>query len=126
MSARMSRRGPAGDRGSGTVLAVGVVAVLLSLTLAVLAVVAAVVAGHRARAAADLGALAGAVRYQQDPASACAESGRVVALNGAALESCATAGDGRVEVVASSPVRWRIWGLGRDRATARALAGPQP
>ncbi len=117
---------PRGERGSGTVLAVGVVAVVLTITLAVLAVVSAVTAGHQARAAADLGALAGAVRYQTDPGGACGEAARIVVLNGGSLDGCSIGADGRVEVTASRRVAWRVWGLGRDQATARAVAGPDP
>ncbi|WP_370891026.1 Rv3654c family TadE-like protein [Janibacter sp. GXQ6167] len=113
-----------GERGSGTVLAVGVVAVVLTITLAVLAVVSAVNAGHHARAAADLGALAGAMRYQTDPGGACGEASRVAALNGGALEGCVASPDGRIEVTVTSRVAWRVWGLGRGEATARAVAGP--
>lgn len=48
------------ERGSGTVLAVGLVAGLLTLVVALAALGGVLVASHRARAAADLSALAGA------------------------------------------------------------------
>ncbi len=105
------------DRGAATVLAVGLVGVLLALGGA-LGVVAAVVVDHRtAQSAADLAALAGAAARGE----ACAEAARVARSNGARLVACRSEGhEVEVDVLVPGP-RWR--GLGAD-PTARARAGP--
>ena len=113
------------DRGSGTVLMVGVVAVVFLLTVAGVAVASAVLAAHRARAAADLAALAGAVALAQGlPASsACGAAGVVAVRNGAALLACGTGADGSVLVRTSTPVSFGIPGQ-PGAASASARAGP--
>jgi secretion/DNA translocation related TadE-like protein len=76
---------------------------------------AAASARHRAQAAADLGALAGA-RYAVDGSSvACARAAGIVEANGARLVGCRLEGVDLV-VVAELPVV----GLGTARGTARA------
>ena len=47
---------------------------------------------HRARAAADLAALSGAVAYQQGR-DGCAEARRLASVNGAGLAACEDVGD---------------------------------
>lgn len=63
-----------GDRGSATVLAVAMVAVLLCVTGAGAYLGSAVVARHRAQAAADLASLAAAARLPSGLAAACARA----------------------------------------------------
>lgn len=108
------------ERGAATALATGLCGVLLTLG-AVLGVIAAVVVDLRtAQAAADLGALAGAVAVGRGD-DGCASSAQVAAANGATLTSCAV--DGR-EVKVSVVVRGPRWlGLAAD-PTAQARAGP--
>jgi secretion/DNA translocation related TadE-like protein len=76
---------------------------------------AAATARHRAQAAADLGALAGA-RYAVDGSSiACARAAGIVEANGARLAGCRLEGVDLI-VVAELPVS----GLGTARGMARA------
>ncbi|MGA4923262.1 Rv3654c family TadE-like protein, partial [Bacillus subtilis] len=74
-----------GERGSGTVLAAGLVAVIATLLLAGLLVAAVAVAGQRARTAADLAALAGAGEAVTgaDEVRVCEVARQVAARNGA-------------------------------------------
>lgn len=82
--------GGLGERGSGTVMAVGVVGVLSVLLVAGVLIAAAVVAGQHARTGADLAALAaaGELMVGADAASACNSAGRVAESNGATLVRC--------------------------------------
>ncbi|MEO6998437.1 MAG: Rv3654c family TadE-like protein [Terracoccus sp.] len=107
------------DRGAGTVLAVTMTWALLTVTLAALVLGSAVLASHRARLAADLAALAAASQTQTGGSTgqACAEAGRVAALNGAALSSCSVEGSDVLLVVS---VDVGVTG----QATARSRAGP--
>jgi secretion/DNA translocation related TadE-like protein len=81
-----------GDRGSGTVLAVSLMAVLVTLLVAGLLVAAVAVAGQRARTAADLAALAGAGAALDGAAEArvCEVARQVVVRNGAEAVQCRT------------------------------------
>ena len=67
-------RNPGDDRGSATVVAAAMVAVLLCVTGAGAYVGSAVVARHRAQAAADLAALAAAARMPSGVGAACARA----------------------------------------------------
>lgn len=112
------------ERGSGSVLAlagVGAIAVLLAAALQLAGVVA---AAHRARAAADLGALAGAEAVQAGAGqgAACAAAARIAEANGAAQEGCLVAVDGSVFVTTeeSLPPGLATFAGGTVRGTARA------
>jgi secretion/DNA translocation related TadE-like protein len=99
------------------VLAFGLV--LIAAGLAGAGIVGARVGRHQARTAADLGALAGAMRAIEGPPGACAAAGRIVGANGGSLVSCQVEG---LEVViyvevAVTPLPGLI---GRARAGARA------
>jgi secretion/DNA translocation related TadE-like protein len=109
------------DRGGGTVLALGLSAlVVLSATVGVVRGLA-VLARHRAVAAADLAALAGAVAVLDGPAVACAEADRVALANGGHLSRCVVAGEVvEVQVARALP----LGRLGRWTAVGRARAGP--
>lgn len=98
--------GPAaGDDGSGTVLLLGLVCVVLLVTMFVGLLASAQSARGRAQAAADLAALAGASRLlpfgSGDP---CELAGQTAARNGGRLVGCDGQGGGvlrvRVEVTA--------------------------
>lgn len=109
------------DRGSGTVLALGVIVTSLSLLVGALHVIRAVVTGHRAAAAADLAALAAAAeRTAGHDGAVCRSAGRVAALNGATLTRCSAEQNGviRVVVVVASSMPWSM------TATAHSRAGP--
>jgi secretion/DNA translocation related TadE-like protein len=98
------------DRGSASLwlLGVGLAVVLLGAVAATVA--SAVVARHRAQAAADLGALAGAVRAAQGEAAACARAAELVRANLARLVGCRLDG---LDLVVTAEV-------GPARASARA------
>ena len=108
------------DRGSATVLAIGVIAVVLVVLGGALTAARAVRAAARAAAAADMAALAGArVLQTAAQAPACAQAARTAARNGASLVSCTVHGqDLTIRVVVDTAIP----GLGP--ATARARAGP--
>lgn len=116
------RRRPAGERGSGTVLVLGVIGALLALAVGVAALIQAQAAAGRARLAADLAALGGATALNSitAPADPCAVAGGVARANGAVLGSCAVTGE---DVVVEVGVRVQVLGVDRT-ATAAARAGP--
>lgn len=107
-------------------LVLALVAVVVATVLAVSAVGAAVVLRHRAEAAADLAALAGAdVATGRVPGSPCVRAGRVAAVNGARLTGCWVQAE---EVVVDVAVRPGSAGpfaglTGAARASARAGPG---
>ncbi|WP_234786577.1 Rv3654c family TadE-like protein [Mycolicibacter sinensis] len=101
--------------------AAAMVAVLLNLTGGGVLLGAAVIARHRAQAAADLAAVAGAARIPAGPATACAQAQRLAARMGARESQCRVDGLDLVITVAVAVPGWRI---GPARATARA--GPVP
>ncbi len=96
-------------------------AVLLALTAGGAAVGTAVVARHRAQAAADLSALAGAQRALYGTAPACAEVNAVARRMGAAVTSCVVED---LDVVVSVDVPLVLGRLGMGPARAAARAGP--
>jgi secretion/DNA translocation related TadE-like protein len=113
------RSGRRDERGAGTVLAVAMLGVIVTVTVATAGVVA-VVAGHRrAQAAGDLAALAGATALQ-DGADACARAGRIAARNGTSLRACAVRG-WEVRVTVVEEVSLPVTDL---ELRARARAGP--
>ncbi|MGT2529128.1 Rv3654c family TadE-like protein [Streptomyces nojiriensis] len=106
------------DRGSATVWAVLVVAVLGAVFGGVLLLGQAVVARHRAASAADLAALAAAANWAHGPATACAAAARVAGAQGAGLSGCVLEGE-VAEVTA------RV-AAGPFAPTIRSRAGPAP
>jgi secretion/DNA translocation related TadE-like protein len=113
------------DGGSATVLTSAAVAVVLMVGVASLHLASAVLAAHRARAAADLSALAGAgtAHVEGRPRDGCAVAARVAAANDARLEDCTTGPAGEVSVRVSTAVGLPMPGA-PGTATARARAGP--
>ncbi|QFU97014.1 hypothetical protein KDY119_00507 [Luteimicrobium xylanilyticum] len=120
------RRAVAGpcERGSGTVLVLGLVAVVVLLGTVLAGLGQAQAARSGAQGAADLAAVAGAdaLRHGED---ACAVARVVAARNGGTVDACADEGGGvlRVEVHRAAPGVARLVGSGA-RATAAARAGP--
>ncbi|SDC43347.1 helicase/secretion neighborhood TadE-like protein [Geodermatophilus telluris] len=110
------------ERGSATVWTVALAGVLVAVGLAAVLVGAAVVARHRAGAAADLAALAGAARAVAGDPAACDTAGEVARANGAALTAC-TVADGAV-VAVTVEVAVRLGPLASRTAQGRARAGP--
>ena len=114
----------AADRGSATILAVGLSAVLLCSGVLGLAVVQAALVTGRAQTAADLAALAGA----QARADQCEASAGVARANGASMTRCDANGlDVVVEVALPAPplVQRIALVIGRPAGVvlARARAG---
>jgi secretion/DNA translocation related TadE-like protein len=112
------------ERGSASVLMIGIMAVVVLLSGAALLIAGYLVAHHRARAAADLAALSGATAYAAGT-DACTEARRTAAANGARITRCDLAGDPVdfvVTVRTSVPVGVRLSGLPRTVA-AEAHAG---
>ena len=116
------------EEGSATVLVVAAVAVVTTLLAAVLVVVATVRDVHRARAAADLAALAAGAPTAVGGAVDC-RSARVVArANGAGISSCRSMADGSAVVAVSVPRGWPNGFALRlpPQVSARARAGLGP
>ncbi len=112
---RQSNRGD--ERGSVTVVAAAMVVVLLTVTAGSAYLGAAVVARHRAQAAADLAALAAAARLPAGAEQACAQATTIALAMQAALTGCVVED---VDVVISAEVAVGTWG----KARAAARAGP--
>ena len=108
-------------------LMVGVLGVLLALGAAAIWAAGYLAAAHKARAAADLAALSGAVTIQAG-GDGCAAARRVAGDNGTELSACDRVGD-QVDFVISIEVvrrvRTGIPGL-PAQVTAVAHAGPYP
>jgi len=112
-----------GEGGSATVVMLAVIVAVLTLTVSGLLLSSAVLASHRARAAADLSALAaaGALLKGEPSLAACQSAGRVASANHGRLQRCVAVGtDVWISVVVPTGMR----GLGV--ATARSRAGPGP
>jgi len=121
---RGCRRRASGERGSASVLMAGVMGVVVLLSCAAMVVAGYVVAAHRARAAADLAAVSGAVAFARGE-DACRQAGRSAADNDARMLSCSQVGDQIdyvVTVRVGFPVRGHLAGLPR-RAESVAHAG---
>jgi secretion/DNA translocation related TadE-like protein len=123
----MSRAaGLADERGSGTMLMVGVLGVLLALGTTAIWAAGYVAAAHQARAAADLAALSAAVAIEAGD-DGCAVARQVAADNGTRMSTCDRVGD-QVDFVVSvevvRPVRTGVAGLPTE-VTAVAHAGPR-
>lgn len=112
------------EEGSGTVLALTIIAALLVLTVVIAGLIGVVSANRRASAAADLSALAAADAYrgltEGDP---CAVAADLAARHGAHLESCTFPDRPEtVEVTVAVPVAGPMGILGPARVRARAGA----
>lgn len=87
------RRGGWGDqeRGSGTVLGLAAIGVIITTLIALLMVGAAVIARQQAQGAADVGAVAGAQALKAGGSTnvVCARAKRFVEANGAQVQECA-------------------------------------
>ncbi|TQF74983.1 flp pilus-assembly TadE/G-like family protein [Rhodococcus spelaei] len=109
------------ERGSATVLACFAMLALISLTLVVGHLGAAVAARHRAQAAADLGALAAAAAVDRGEEAACAAARAVADRMVAALRECRIEGWDAVVTVGA---RVGLAAVGTGDAVAAARAGP--
>jgi secretion/DNA translocation related TadE-like protein len=95
------------------------VAVLLAVTVGAVYVGSAVIARHRAQAAADLAALAGAGQVAHGGAAACGRAGAVADSMHTAVTEC-TVNDLDVVVTVEVAVSLGRFGIGTARAVARA------
>ena len=112
------------EEGSGTVLALTIIAALLVLTVVIAGLIGVVSSNRRASAAADLSALAAADAYrgltEGDP---CAVAADLAERHGAHLESCTFPDRPEtVEVTVAVPVAGPMGVLGPARVRARAGA----
>jgi secretion/DNA translocation related TadE-like protein len=77
-----------GDRGAATVLAATMMAVLLTITVGGIYIGSAVVARHRAQSAADMAALAAALRLPEGAEPACGQASVIAKAMKAELAAC--------------------------------------
>jgi secretion/DNA translocation related TadE-like protein len=109
------------DRGAATIFVLAVGLVLVAAGIAGAAVGSARIGRHRAQAAADLGALAGAAQAIEGTEAACAQAARFVVANSGRVTSCEVNG---LEIVIRTNVTITpLPGLTRH-AEAAARAGP--
>lgn len=103
-------------------VAVGLISLIVGLTAGAAGYGAAVIARHRAQAAADLSALAAAGAVPGGRATACTRAGQIATAMHASLTQCHADGL-NVVVIVDVPVALQIPGLaqfGPARSTARA------
>ena len=102
------RRDPAsGERGSGSILAVAIIAAMLASLSLLLPLCLVLAAKQRAAGAADAAALAAAdVAVGIHPGSPCPAASAVAAANGATLARCVV--DGTTVTVRAVTVAWGI------------------
>jgi secretion/DNA translocation related TadE-like protein len=113
------------ERGSASILMVGVMAVVVTLTSAALVIAGYATSYHQARAAADLSALSGAAAFEQGR-DVCAQARQTARQNGARVDRCGLVGDAIdfvVTVRVSVAARTRVPQLPKQVA-AEAHAGP--
>jgi secretion/DNA translocation related TadE-like protein len=94
------------ERGAATFVMLGVLAVVISLAVAVMILGGYVVAVHRARTAADLAALSGAAEFARG-GEPCPVARRAAVENQAKLVSCDQVGD-QLDFVITARVRVAI------------------
>lgn len=124
------------DEGSGTIMVVGVLAVLSVLACSALVYIALLAAGNRAQNIADLSALAGAdvsatAQWESVEEQACRVANEVAQENGAMLSSChCESVDMVVTVRVSSGWGWNVFRSARagvdGESAVDALEGPAP
>jgi secretion/DNA translocation related TadE-like protein len=103
------------------VLAAAMIGVLVTFAAAGASLGAAVIARHRAQAAADLGALAAAGALTAGPEVACAQATAIASAMRTTVAQCRV-DDLDVVLTVHAEVRLGRWGIGP--ATAAARAGP--
>jgi len=115
---------PGRERGSATVLTIGAVAAVVLVLTGVLVVVGTVRDVHRARAAADLAALAAAGPATSGADADCGAGAAVAAANGAEVSRCVREPDGSVVVTVEVGRHWPPGWAGLPAVvSARARAG---
>jgi secretion/DNA translocation related TadE-like protein len=119
----MSGRPITSERGAGSILVLCAVAVVLTVSFAVITLAGGYDARHRAATAADLAALAAAGRARSGAPSACAFARTVAEANGGVLKSCELVGWQVVVSVAAQTTGPSAW---LPDPVRRARAGPAP
>lgn len=116
------------EQGSSSVLAAGGVAAMGLVLMGALQLAGAVASEHRAQAAADLAALAGALSWPEgaSQATACAVAARIAATNGASQKRCRVGVDGSLLVTTERALPLGLATIVRDGAQGVARAGPGP
>lgn len=109
------------ERGAATVAAAVALVALVSLTGGGVCVGAAVVARHRAQAAADLAALTAATVLVGGEGTACAQAAAVAQRMGAALTDCTAVG---LDVTVRIEIAVELGRFAMGPARAAARAGP--
>lgn len=107
------------ERGAASLVAVAMMAVLLAITTGGAYVGSAVIARHRAQAAADLAALAAARHLADGTAVACSQASAVANAMRTVVTECVVE-DLDVVVAVDVPVSLGRFDVGPARATARA------
>jgi len=107
------------ERGSASLFAVAMMAVLLAITVGGVYVGSAVIARHRAQAAADLAAVAAAVHLADGTPAACSRAAAVALAMNMSVTRCVVEDLDVVVTVEKSVPVGRI-AVGPARATARA------
>ncbi|MFD0684103.1 Rv3654c family TadE-like protein [Actinomadura fibrosa] len=110
------------DRGAGTIWVLAFMALIWMSGVAAMTVGGVRAARHRADAAADLAALAGAARVPEGAQSACGRARHIADESGARLARCAVSGN-VVDVAVTVAFRVPL-GVGAVRVVSRARAGP--
>lgn len=119
-------QGGSREQGSGTVLALALVCVVLLAAMVVAGIGTAVVVRHRAAAAADAAALAAATTALAGATNACELAQHAARAGGSTLQQCRLTGPiADVRVVVAVP-RWLRWAGAAvlAGATLNARAGP--
>ncbi|HET6296825.1 MAG TPA: Rv3654c family TadE-like protein [Kribbella sp.] len=109
------------ERGSASLLAVGVALLLLGAGLVGALWAAVSLGSHRATSAADLAALSAAQAVQSGAFDPCASARRIAADQQVELRECAVEGE---LVSVTVAVRLELGAIGSPAATAEARAGP--
>lgn len=88
------------ERGSGTVLGLAAIGVIVTTLIAFVMVGSAVLARQQAQSAADLGAVAGAQELKAGASTdaACSRAKEFVEVNGASVDACTVSGSTSPEV----------------------------
>ena len=113
------------ERGSGSVLMVGVMAVIMMLAVGAICIAGYLVAGRRARAAADLAALSGAVAVSRG-GDGCAAARANARRNNASVIACDVVGD-QIDFVVTVTAEVEVVAMMRGlptRVRALAYGGP--
>jgi secretion/DNA translocation related TadE-like protein len=109
------------DRGSASLVAVAMMAVLLAITTGAVYVGSAVIVRHRAQASADLAALGAAARLADGAEQACARASAMARTMRTAVIECTVDG---LDVVITVDAHVSLGRMGVGSARAAARAGP--